>query len=54
MRVCVTWPNGNEREVEVHNKFELDRFVSWHTQEGYRVDLRREADDLLRLLVRRD
>ena len=54
MRVCVTWPNGNEREVEVHNKFELDRFVSWHTQEGYRVALRREGDDLLRLLVRRD
>ena len=52
MRVCVTWPNGNQREVEVHTKLELDRFVSWHAQEGYRVDLHREGDELVHLMVR--
>ena len=41
MRVSVTWPNGNEREVEIHSQLQLERFISWHTQEGLHVDVRK-------------
>jgi hypothetical protein len=46
MRVRVTWPNGKEREVEVHTLRDLDRFVGWHMQEGRRVDLRLDGDGI--------
>ena len=50
MLVRVTWPNGNEREVEIHNQRDLDRFTSWHTEEGYRVAVERN-ENLLRLIL---
>lgn len=46
MRIRVVWPNGNEREVEVHNKNDLERFVGWHKEGGHRVDLRPDGDGL--------
>jgi len=46
MRIRVTWPNGREREVEVHTLRELDRFVEWHQRESTRVDLRPDGDGL--------
>jgi len=51
MRIRVIWPNNREREVEVHTLRELDRFVGWHQQEGYRVDLKPDGSQGLRLLV---
>jgi hypothetical protein len=46
MRIRVTWPNGNEREVEVHSLRELDRFVGWHMRDGQRCDLKPDGDGL--------
>jgi hypothetical protein len=50
MRIRVIWPNGREREVEIHSLRELDRFVGWHMQEGP-VDLRPDDGDGLQLVV---
>jgi hypothetical protein len=54
MRIRVTWPNGREREVEVHSLRELDRFVGWHMAEAGRVDLKPDGDGLHLLVYGRD
>ena len=46
MRVRVTWPNGKEREVEIHNSRDLNRFVCWHREGGRRVALQPDGDGL--------
>lgn len=51
MRVRVTWPNGKEREVEVHSLRELDRFVGWHMQEGRQCDLKLDGDGIQLLVL---
>ena len=50
MRIRVIWPNGREREVDIQNLRELDRFVGWHMQEG-RVDLKPDGDGLQLLVL---
>jgi hypothetical protein len=50
MLIRVIWPNGREREVEIHTLRELDRFVGWHMQEGP-VDLLPDDGEGLRLVV---
>lgn len=52
MRVRVSWPNGKEREVELHTQRELDRFVGWHRMEAPIVDVKLDDDGGVSLIVR--